>query len=287
MDIGIRLHDTAPGTFKERLGFARAQGFSCVHVALAMTLEGFSMKEAPRLLDRELSAHIGKAVSDAGLSCAVLGCYLNLADPDEERRALTQEIYRAHLRAAPVIGARVVGTETYANPASRFSQPPSESEEAFRLFMDSLRPVVAFAEEAGAVLAVEPVYHHIISTPERAERMLEELPSDHLQIILDAVNLIGPGCADKADAIVEDAVRRLGDRVRVLHMKDFTVQPDGGIHSQACGTGRMRYGALLDLAKRASLPMTLEDTVPCNAEAARLYLERLAKAGDSEKERTK
>ena len=29
MNIGIRLHDTAPGTLKERLAFAKEQGFSC------------------------------------------------------------------------------------------------------------------------------------------------------------------------------------------------------------------------------------------------------------------
>lgn len=281
MNIGIRLHDTAPGTFRERLGFARAQGFTCAHVALGMTLEGFAMQEAPRLLNRELSERVREDLADAGMECAVLGCYLNLADPDEEMRAHTQEIYKAHLRAAPLIGARVVGTETYANPASRFSEPAARSEEAFRLFMDSLRPVVHCAEETGAILAVEPVYHHIISTPERAERMLEELPSDHLQIILDAVNLIGPGCDGQADALTEDAIRRLGSRVRVLHMKDYIVQPDGEIHSQACGTGKMRFDALLALAKRNHLPMTLEDTVPDNAEAARLHLEKLAEAVDA------
>ena len=280
MNIGIRLHDTAPGTLEQRLRFARDQGFSCAHIALGMTLEGFSMQDAPRQLTRELADRVRQALADTGMECAVLGCYLNLADPDPERRAHTQEIYRAHLRAAPWIGARVVGTETYANPASRFSEPASRSEEAYRLFMDCLRPVVRCAEEANAVLAVEMVHHHIIATPERAQRMLEELPSDHLQIILDAVNLIGPGCAGQADALAEDAVRRLGDRVRVLHMKDFTVLPDGEIHAQACGTGNMRYERLLALAKKRGLPMTLEDTKPDNAENARKHLEEIAKAMD-------
>ena len=275
MNIGIRLHDTAPGTLKERLGFARAQGFTCAHIALGMTLEGFSMQDAPRQLTPELAARVRQDLADTGMECAVLGCYLNLADPDAERRAHTQEIYRAHLKAAPLIGARVVGTETYANPESHFSEPACRSEEAFRLFMDSLRPVVRYAEEADAILAVEMVYHHIISTPERAQRMLEELPSDHLQIILDSVNLIGPGHDGEADALTEEAIRRLGDRVRVLHMKDFTVRP-GEIHSQACGTGVMHFERLLALAKKQDLPMTLEDTTPENAEAARLCLERIA-----------
>ena len=278
MNIGIRLHDTAPGSFRQRLESARAQGFSCAHVALGFTWEGFSMQDAPKLLTPELCARVRQDLEATHMECAVLGCYLNLADPDGERRAHTQDIYKAHLRAAPLIGARVVGTETYANPASRFSEPAPQSEEAFRLFMDSLRPVVRFAEEADAVLAVEMVYHHIISTPERAQRMLEELPSDHLQIILDAVNLVGPGHDAEAEALTQDAIRRLGGRIRVLHMKDFTVQPDGGIRSQACGTGQMRFESLLALAKKHDLPMTLEDTVPDNAEQARLHLERIAAA---------
>ena len=276
MKIGIRLHDTAPGTLRERLGFARAQGFCCAHVALSKVLDSFSMQDAPEKLTKEYAAHVREDFAETGMDCAVLGCYLNLADPDAERREKTQQIYRAHLRFASMIGAGVVGTETYANPESPFAKDAARSEEAFRLFADSLKTVVRYAEEADAVLAVEPVYHHIISTPERAERMLEAVPSDHLQIILDAVNLIGPEDADRAPEIIEDAIRRLGDRVRILHMKDFVLLPEGKMNSCACGLGSMRYERLLAFAAEKDLPMTLENTVPDNAEEARLYLERIA-----------
>jgi len=46
MNIGIRLHDTAPGTLEQRLGFAKAQGFSCAHLALSKVIDGFSMDDA-------------------------------------------------------------------------------------------------------------------------------------------------------------------------------------------------------------------------------------------------
>ena len=236
MNIGIRLHDTRPGTLRQRLTYARDQGFTCAHIAMSKAVEGFSMADAPRLLTPDLAESVREDLEATQMECAVLGCYLNLADPDPERRAATQEIYRAHLRFSTLMGA----------------------------------------EEAGAILAVEPVHSHIISTPERAQRMLEELPSDHLQIILDSVNLIGPGHDRDADQIIDDAIRRLGDRVRVLHMKDFTVKPDGGIRSQACGTGLMRYDRLLACGISHDLPMTLEDTVPSNAEAARLHLVGIA-----------
>lgn len=276
MNIGIRLHDTAPGSLKERLAYAKAQGFSCAHVAISKIRDDFDMKDAPEKLNAEYAEQFRRDFEEAGMECAVLGCYLNLADPDSERRARTQEIYKAHLRFAAMTGAQVVGTETYANPESVFAEPAPQSEEAFRLFMDSLRPVVRFAEESGAVLAVEPVWYHIISTPERAARMLEELSSDHLQIILDAVNLISPETACRADDVVRNAISLLGDRVRVLHMKDFTLQPDGKMDACACGLGSMQYGRLLSFAAEKNLPMTMENTVPENAEEARLFLEKTA-----------
>ena len=275
MNIGIRLHDTAPGTLKERLAFAKNQGFSCAHVALSKVLDDFEMKDAPEKLTDEYAVRVRKDFDETGLECAVLGCYLNLADPNPERRARTQEIYKAHLRFAAKIGARVVGTETYANPESAF-QDPAQSEEAFRLFMDSLRPVVRYAEETGAFLAVEPVWYHIVSTPERAARMLEELPSDHLRIILDAVNLISPENAGRTEDIVRNAVSLLGNRVEILHMKDFVITPEGKMDACACGLGSMRYEQLLAFAGLRNLPMTLENTVPENAEKARLHLEQIA-----------
>ena len=276
MNIGIRLHDTASGSLKERLAFARAQGFSCAHVALSKVLDDFSMEEAPEKLTDEYAFRVRQDFEASGLECAVLGCYLNLADPDPERRERTQEIYKAHLRFAAKIGARMVGTETYANPESRFAEPAPRSEEAFRLLLDSLKPVVRCAEETGAVLAVEPVWYHIISTPERAVRMLEELDSDHVQIILDSVNLISPEQAGRAEEIVRNAITLLGDRVRILHMKDFIITPEGKMDACACGLGSMRYEQLLSFAAGRDLPMTLENTVPENAEAARLHLERIA-----------
>ena len=275
MNIGIRLHDTKPGILKERLAFAKAQGFSCAHVALSKVLDDFSMEDAPRKLTAEYARSVRKDFDESGLECAVLGCYLNIADPNPERRAKTREIYKAHLRFAPMIGARVVGTETFANPESGFADP-TKDEDAFRLFMDSLEPLVRCAEENGAVLAIEPVWSHIIATPERAVRMLEELPSDSLQIILDAVNLVSPENAGKTEDIIRNAISLLGDRVRILHMKDFVTTPEGKMDACACGTGSMKYEQLLAFGRAKDLPMTLENTVPDNAEQARLHLERIA-----------
>ena len=275
MNIGIRLHDTAEGTLAQRLSFAKAQGFSCAHLALSKALKGFSMKDAPALLTEELAASVRRDFAERQMGCAVLGCYLTLTEPSEAERQKTHEIYRAHLKFSRMMGAGVVGTET---PAAGGMDP--HTEEAFQLFIRCLKPIVRWAEEENAVLAVEPVCEHIVSTPEKAERMLDLVPSDHLRIILDSVNLLSAEAAKAPDALIEDAVRRLGDKVSVLHMKDYLpLRPeDTRAQSTACGLGVMDYKRLLTFARQKNLPMTLEDTVPENAQSAREYLERIAQS---------
>jgi sugar phosphate isomerase/epimerase len=274
MNIGIRLHDTAPGSLEQRLDFAREQGFSCAHLALSKVIDGFSMDDAPARLDGEMAERVKRAFADRGLECAVLGCYLKLATADDEALEHTRAIYRAHLRFARMMGARVVGTET--PPASDVKLDVHDPE-ALALFLRCVEPLVRCAEEEGTILAIEPVACHIVNTPQRMEQALDALKSDHVRVILDAVNLLTRDNHACADAIVEEAIRRFGDRVSVLHMKDYTVDPDAYMTKAcACGEGLMDYGRLLRFAKRSQLPMTLENTAPDNAEAARRLLEKRA-----------
>lgn len=265
MEMGIRLHDTIQGTLEERLAFVKGQGFACVHLALSKTLPDFAMADAPEKLKESSFLETVKGPFDrTGLHCAVLGCYLNLTHPDAAEREKTRRIYEAHLAFAGKMGAWMVGTETPAHPASPFAQDAPESEEAFLFFLDQLRPLVRRAEEENVTLAVEPVYSHIVSTPERAERMLDAIPSDHLKIILDAVNLLGPGNLARREQVLREAMTRLGDRVALLHMKDYRLEGDQ-MPAMACGEGEMDYGALMAFARRRDLSMTLENTVPENA----------------------
>lgn len=274
MNIGIRLHDTRPGTLRERLGFAAAQGFSCVQLAMSKAVPGFRMEDAPELLTKELAAKVKEELAGAGMECAVLGCYLKLACGDEKKAEKVRRIYLAHLRFASEIGALCVGTET--PPADVPEGEACRTEEQYRLFIDRMRPIVREAEQLGVTLGIEPVCSHIIHDASQAERMLDDLKSDRVSIILDAVNLIDSAHAGEADGLVREAVRRLGDRVCVLHMKDFVPQPEMLRPLPVpCGQGRMDYGPLLCLAKGRRIPMTLENTTPDNAEATRKRLENL------------
>ena len=139
MDIGIRLHDTKPGTLRERLGYASAQGFTCVQLAMGKAIPDFRMAEAPRLLTEDLAAEVREELEKAGITCAVLGCYLKLSQAEEEETDRVREIYRAHLRFARWIGAGCVGTET--PPVTCPEGEACRTEEQFRLFLERARPL--------------------------------------------------------------------------------------------------------------------------------------------------
>ena len=276
MRIGIRLHDTAPGSLAHRLDLARSQGFCCAHLALSKAVEGFRMEEAPHLLTREFAEEVRQAFTEKQMECVLLGCYLQLAQRDEEKAERIAAIYRAHIRFAGWMGAAAVGTETPAGSLA-FAEPVPCSEEAYQLFLRRLRPLLREAEEQGVDFAIEPVFCDIISTPARARRLLEDAKSDRLRIILDAVNLLSNEAAADPSPVVEDAIASLGERVVLLHMKDFRVEA-GAFRpvSLACGEGSMPYGRLLSFAKERNLPLTLEETRPENAEGCRLLLESIA-----------
>ena len=51
-------------------------------------------------------------------------------------------------------------------------------------------PVVRYAEQMGVILAIEPVFKHIVYNPARARKVLDAIDSPNLQIILDPVNML-------------------------------------------------------------------------------------------------
>ena len=291
MNIGIRLHDTAGTNLTEHLAAARAQGFTCVHIAMSKVIPGFRMADAPSLLTDELADSVRAQLEANGQTCVLLGCYLNLCSPDLEDHAKTVEIYKAHLRFAKRMGALLVGTETGAPNTGYKTCSECFTEEALQLFIDRVTPVVRYAEEVGQLFAIEPVIRHIVSTPERCERVLKAVDSPNLRVILDAVNLLGEENVARAKVVIADGVARLGDKVSLLHMKDFipygtergqqvkAATPNTDVFSNvvscACGTGDMDYAPLVALAKQHDLPMTLENTNPDNAVAAREHLEKV------------
>lgn len=272
MQIGIRLHDVAPGTMEERVKIAHDQGFTCVHLALSKTVKEHSVDNSA--LTPGYATYLRKMFAKYDMDIAVLGCYLNLAHPDPEEIKKIQERYFAHLRFASILGCSVVGTETGAPNAEYRYEPACHTEEALETFIKNFTPVVRCAEKFGVIMAIEPVWSHIVYNSKQALKVLKAIDSPNLRIILDPVNLLSVENSEIREQVIGEAIEDLGEYTDVLHMKDFVIEGDRVV-SSAPGTGVMKYDRILEFARKEKpyIQMTIEDSKPDNAEWSRKFLE--------------
>ena len=267
MQFGIRLHDAVNVPIEERLKVVKEQGFSCAHVALSKVISENSVADSA--LTPGYAMYLRRLFDQNELDFAVLGCYLNLANPDPEQFKSIQNKYMANIRFAAHLGAGVVGTETGAPNVEYKFEEACWSEEALQLFIKNLRPVVKYAEQMGVLIAIEPVVRHIVCNPVRARRVLDEINSPNLRIILDPVNLLEIYNYEKQDEIVDEAIELLGKDVAVLHVKDFVIE-DNKLKSVPVGQGQFHWERVIPYMKKEKpfMHATLEDTKPDNAVAA-------------------
>ena len=274
MQLGIRLHDIKKAPLEERLAIAKEQGFRCGHLALSKVISEYSVDDSA--LTPGFALYLKRIFAQNQLDVAVLGCYLNLANPNEESLRKITHRYMAHIRFASLLGVGVVGTETGApNEAYQFEEA-CRSEEALQTFIKNVRPVVEYAEKMGVIFAIEPVAKHIVWNPKRAREVLDTIDSPNLQIIFDPVNLLDIHNYQNREAIIAEAIELLGDDIAMVHIKDFIVK-DGELVSVAAGTGEMDYTQIIRFikTKKPYIHVTLENTVPENAVESRKYIQKL------------
>ena len=273
MRLGIRAHDTKYAPLDEMVANIHNMGFHCMHIALAKSIKEF--KPEIETMTPGLAMYMKEICRKNDVDVTVLGCYLNLCNPDPEQHKKIVDKYIASIRFASILGCGVVGTETGAVNTEYKYEPANHTEEALQTFIENLRPIVKCAEQFGVIIAIEPVWKHIVCTVERARKVLDAIDSPNLQIIFDPVNLLCVDNIDRQDEIINQAFELLGDEIAVVHCKDYVVEGNE-LKSIAAGTGSLNYPLLLKKIKehKPYVHCTLENTVPENAAATKEFMEK-------------
>ncbi len=274
MQLGIRLHDVKQSSgegiagFEERIEEVKRLDFKCGHLALSK----MGIPSSPESLTPGYAMTLRRIFDKNEVDVAVLGCYLNLADPDPARLSANTEKYLANIRFASHLGAGMVGTETGAPNSEYKFCPECRTDEALHTFITNLRPVVGYAEKCGVLISIEPVAKHIVYDAKRARRVLDEIASPNLRIIFDPVNLLDRSNFEDRERIFAETMELLEKDIAMVHLKDFKVPSDGGeLISVGCGQGEMDYTEILKFvkSKKQFIHATLENTKPDNCESCR------------------
>ena len=287
LSVGVRLHDLPQGTVDERIRMAGQLGFSCLQLPSKVLFASLGIDRTG--LTPELAEHLRGVLDDAGVEVAVLGCYKNLATPDTDQLADNLAEYETCLRFAKFLGGCPVGTETGRPNAQNAISPDRFSDEALDVFCRNLACVCAMAENMDVPMLIEPGWNEVVCTPERCHTVLDRVESPALGVIYDAVSLLHPSIADQAQDVVRRMLELNGERIRVLHAKDYSIAENEEAPEWCDGTGKrlVCHGPAttgnFDMAPIASwaaktcpgISCVMENSAPNTMQASRTALLRM------------
>jgi len=228
-NFGLRGHDIA-GDFENMCRVAKENNINLLQFALAKTCNDINFDAVG--YDKEISERIAGKLKNYGLNVAVLGCYINPVEADVESRKRQLIRFDNFIGYCKDFNGGVIGTET----GCRGSLEETHSDETYREFLNSMMPLVQKAESKQVQIGIEPVWQFTIYSVEMLEKMIKDIDSENISVILDVANIMHSENFDKQDYIINSAFEKFGDRIKAIHLKDYYIN-DGKKSFAPAGLG--------------------------------------------------
>jgi sugar phosphate isomerase/epimerase len=247
MRLGIFAKTFARPSVEETFDAVRAHGLEATQFNLSVT----GLAPMPERIPGGLAKAVGMAARARGLEIAAVSGTFNMAHPDPQARAnglLRLEVLAA---ACGALGTRVItlctGTRDRENMWHRHADNSTAA--AWQDMRATIVDAIAIAERHDVVLAIEPEISNVVDSPVAARRLLDEIRSPHLRVVIDAANLFDADDPSRrlsnSAPVLAEAFDLLAGDIVLAHAKDIT---ENGSFA-AAGQGDVdweHYLALLD-----------------------------------------
>ena len=217
-------------------------------IELACTAPHFDLETARRKPER-----IADRIRGAGLAVSALSLFNCFTDPDRLDEQL--EAVETCIRLAPLFGTDLLKL-TPGPPASA-----DATEQHWQCLDRALHRLVPLARHAGVRLAFETHMRQLADTLASSRRLLDMAPDDAVGVTVDFSNLSFAG--EK----MPEVIPAFGGRIYHTHVKNGSVDPDGGWHFGALDEGLTDYPEVLALLRDAGYDGYL--SLECLADGAR------------------
>lgn len=241
MKRGIRAHDTRAVGLENICACCKKNGIEYIQLVLEKSINGFETGKFTQEYAESFKSQIGDT------KIAILGSYINPSNPDDEQLKADIAKFKEKIKYASVLNPIAVGTET-----GIFKEGMTDSEEAYQRVLSTVRELVAEAEKYRVNIGIEGVHFFVINTPQKMKRLLDDVNSDNIKVIFDPVNYINSENYNSQDKLISDTFGLFGDKICVLHAKDFVVE-DGNIVGTKPGEGLLNYKLILEKMREYGL----------------------------------
>ncbi|PZV35558.1 sugar phosphate isomerase/epimerase family protein [Mesorhizobium kowhaii] len=218
MRLGI-FAKTFPGAEPAAvLAAVRQAGYETTQFNLACA----GLPSMPDAVPAEAVAAIRAAAQSTGVSLAAISGTYNMAHPDKAVRDDGLRRLAIVIEAAAVLDIPLVTLCTGSrNAADQWAYHPDNADPvAWSDMAAEMAKALVLAEQAGVDLGIEPEQANIVTSAKDATRLIAEMGSRHLKIVLDPANLFEHATPDETRAIVAAAIDEAAAHIAMAHAKD-------------------------------------------------------------------
>ena len=278
MQLGLMTKHLHQATIEEVADAVAGFGLSAVQLDLTSA----GLPEQPGPVVYAQAARIRKAFAGNSVAIAAVSGTFNMIDPDPARLQANIADYPLLLDWCQALGCTVVTACTGTrNPRSMWRHHRDNAlPEAWADLRRTLDQVLPAAEARGVTIAFEPEVVNVIDTAAKAQRLIEEVQSPNLRIVMDPANYFQPDMLADMDAVLDDIFQRVGSYIAFAHAKDVRAPDPGGTECvrPAAGTGILNYERYIRLLQQSGYDGALvmhsleEAEVPSSAAYVRQFL---------------
>ncbi|MBN1813444.1 MAG: sugar phosphate isomerase/epimerase [Anaerolineae bacterium] len=246
MRIGIMDGTIVRPTLEETLDAVRDFGIYHMQFDLGRP----SLAELPERPGPDLYDRIRHAFDARNMTISALSGQYNMIHPDVQKRQDGLQRLRVLASACDRLGTSVITLCTGTrDPTSMWRRhPDNDSPEAWTDLVASMRQAVQIAEEYGVTLAFEPEVANVVDSAHKARRLLDEMGSPYLKVVMDGANIFHAGELPRMREILDEAFALLGKDIALAHAKDL--DRDGQAGHLAAGKGLLDYEHYLSLLNK-------------------------------------
>jgi sugar phosphate isomerase/epimerase len=271
MEVGIFARTYQRPTFEAALDAVVAHGFR--HIQFNMASAG--LEPLPAKITVAHTKRIQRACKERGIAIKALSGTFNMAHPDESVRTKGLQRLEVLMSVAGELGTNFVTLCTGTRDPNNMWRyhPDNASQQAWNDAMQTIGEAAEIAREYDVRLGIEPEPGNIVSNARKALKLLKELDSPDLAIILDPANIIDGVPEDEIDATIDSAVKRLGYRTLSIHGKDR----DASGNVVPAGKGIVPWERFIAGLQRIGNknPILLHGLDEAEAPGAKAFLERV------------
>jgi sugar phosphate isomerase/epimerase len=248
MELGIFAKTFPRPTLEETLDAVVAHGLA--HIQFNMSCAG--LPTLPDRIDESLCVRIARSLATRGLTMAAVSGTFNMCDPDESR--LENNLRRLEVLAAACrwLDTRIITLCTGTlDPQDMWSwHSDNVRKSTWERLIKVMNQAVKVADRYEVTLAFEPETRNVVNSVMRARRMLDEIGSPWLKVVIDPANLVQAGDERPWQEVIDEAFDWLGGDIVLAHAKN---PPNiGGAPAIGPGVSESEVGSMLGQGRSAA-----------------------------------